>query len=160
MKILPILICIVLFCLSCQTGNSTKAASKQTHWIEINRPSVGFMYLDSIPLHSVMKITDTLEMYNNFRAYLVGFKDSVPAIDKNKNIDNNKYYQYDMQHDWEAIDGGNTMKPVFYHSRATVHQSVTEGILVFETNGSHPDTLVYTDSHGSWGTQKFILKEE
>jgi hypothetical protein len=79
-------------------------------------------------------------------------------MDKAERTDKNKYYQYDMQHDWIAIKGDNTFKPVFYHPRVTAQQSLNEGILVFEIGGSHPDTLVYNDSNGSWGTQKFILK--
>lgn len=151
--------CICVAWSSCKSDHNAKKIAQRSHWIEVKRPSVGLLYMDSIPLNTVMKVTD-VETQNNFRAYLVGFKDSVLTMNKTDRINNNKYYQYDMQHDWVAIAGDNTFNPVFYHPRVTAQQSLNEGILVFDTDGSHPDTLVYNDSHGSWGTQKFILKGE
>lgn len=152
--------CMCAAWISCKSDQSAKTVAQRGHWIEIKRPSVGLMYMDSVPLQMVMKITAADQTQSNFRAYLVGFKDSVLTMNKTDRINNNKYYQYDMQHDWVAIAGDNTFNPVFYHPRVTAQQSLNEGILVFETDGSHPDTLVYNDSHGSWGIQKFILKGE
>lgn len=133
----------------------------KSHWIELKRPSVGTLYIDSVPLRSVMKVRADSNDETKFRAYLVGFSDSVIVNDNAKHIDNNKYYEYDMQNDWTAIEGERSCKPVFYQSRMTGQRTVNGGILVFETNNSlHPDTLIYKDTHGNWGTQKFILKGE
>lgn len=119
------------------------------------------MYIDSIPLQSVMKLTEDRERYQNFKAYLIGFTDSVIRKDKADLMNRNRYYQYDLQHDWTAIASGQELKPAFYQPRTSIAGGLHEGIIVFELReSSHPDTLVYTDSFGSWGKQKFILEEE
>jgi len=119
------------------------------------------MYIDSVPLQTVMKVPDVYESNRKFKAYLIGFIDSVVTDDKEALINRNKYYQYDLQSNWEAVKGDEILKPVFYQPRTSANQHVNEGIMVFETDGgNHPDTLKYTDSFSSWGKQKFILKGE
>jgi hypothetical protein len=157
--IVSALLLYVLLLWSCnKPGKATDLPGKE-HWIEITRPSVGAMYIDSIPLQSVMKVSKNKEPDQKFKAYLIGFSDSVVLKDKADQINRNKYYQYDLQHDWTAITGGQELKPAFYQPRTSIADGLHEGIIVFElSENRHPDTLVYTDSFGSWGKQKFILE--
>ncbi|MBN8790218.1 MAG: hypothetical protein J0I84_24305 [Terrimonas sp.] len=135
--------------------------SKAQHWIEINKASTGTLYIDSVPLQTIMELPGNMDGNKKFRAYLIGFADSVVSLEKEVLIKRNKYYQYDLQHNWEAITEDDISKPVFFQPKISIYNSVNEAVLVFETNeGRHPDTLVYTDAYGSWGKQKFILKGE
>lgn len=157
--ILSVLLLYVLW--SCNMPGEIHNQQDKQHWIAVARPSVGAMYIDSMPLQSVMKMTEDKEQYQKFKAYLIGFSDSVVLKDKAGQISRNRYYQYDLQHDWAAMAGGQELKPVFYQPRTSLTEGLHEGIIVFELNGnSHPDTLIYTDSFGTWGKQKFILEGE
>ncbi|MBW7892075.1 MAG: hypothetical protein H3C48_13845 [Chitinophagaceae bacterium] len=159
--ILSVLLFYVLWLWSCNMPGKIYNQQGKQHWIAVTRPSVGAMYIDSIPLQSVMKVTEDKKPYQKFKAYLIGFSDSVVLRDKSDQISRNRYYQYDLQHDWAAITGGQELKPVFYQPRTSLTDGLHEGIIVFELNGNnHPDTLIYTDSFGSWGKQKFILEGE
>lgn len=150
---------VLLF--SCSHSKDVTKEFKQLHWIEISRPSVGSLYIDSVPLQTVINLAETPNANGKFKAYLIGFVDSVPVTDKETIINRNKYYQYDMQNNWESVAGENVSSAVFYQPRISINGLVNEGVIVFESNeGRHPDTLIYADSFGSWGKQKFILKEE
>ena len=158
---ISVLLLTVFWLWSCDKPGKMYDQPGKQHWIEVTRPSVGAMYIDSIPPQSVMKVIEDKERYQKFKAYLIGFSDSVVLKDKADQISRNRYYQYDLQHDWTAMTGGQELKPAFYQPRTSITDGLHEGIIVFELSGdSYPDTLVYADSFGSWGKQKFILQGE
>jgi hypothetical protein len=47
---------------------------------------------------------------------------------------------------------------VFFQEKPGLSEMVKEGVMVFETpSGKMPDTLIYRDSFGPWGTQILSL---
>lgn len=144
----------------CTSSKNQNMPEVERHWIELSRPSVGVMYIDTIPLTAIMKVDDEAEMNKKFKAYLVGFRDSSSVVNKEVEVEKNRYFEFGMQNDWGAVVDGIQVNPAFYQSKTMVSNKVREGIMVFETMGINPDTLIYNDSFGSWGLQKFILKGE
>lgn len=147
---------------ACDANTDSEDKRGAKHWMEIHRPSVGYMYVDSVAIESIMDRGENKEdIREHFKAYLVGFVDSVSSSDKEVNIKKVKYYEYDVQDDWSASITGISIKPVFYQRKFVGKPGINEGVIVFETDAGHyPDTLIYQDSYSSWGIQKFILKGE
>lgn len=151
---------LVVSVIAIATGCSTHAGPatiEEAHEAYVMHRGSGMIYLDRVDCKRVMQEGEASGV---FHCYKLGFVDSlVTAKPKDKSDEKaGKYFQYDMQRDWVAISGGDTLRPVFFEPvlRHELHR--TEGILVFESlNGKAPDTLIYTDSFGSWGTQQFII---
>jgi hypothetical protein len=143
---------------SCKEVKQTHATRK--HLASVNNRGIGMIYVDKISSGAVIKTSDSTGD-TEFYCYLVGFVDSIITMKPkdNKDLATGKYYQYDMQHDWMALANGDSIKPVFFQLKQKFEQNKYEGILVFEAmKGKEPDTLVYTDSYGSWGSRQFIIQ--
>lgn len=147
----------VVLCISCNT--TVKSNMGEKHQWQVNRQGIGMLYADKIPCKAVMQNSNSDGDFH-FQCYLVGFTDSIPAakeMDK-KELDLSKYFEYDMQNDWKALIQGDSVAVTFFQPKQKREKNRFEGILVFETASSEtPDTLVYTDSNGSWGTQQLVL---
>ena len=142
---------------ACTSAQSSMLVEE--HEAQIQREGAGMIYIDKIPCSTIIQSEDS-DGTTSFHCYRVGFIDSLAfgkAADK-KSLDAGKYYQYDMQRDWVALINGDSSRPVFYQPRQRLENHRYEGVLVFEIpKDNEPDTLVYADSYGSWGTQTIII---
>ena len=135
------------------------AAVEPTHLISVKKPKE-VLYLDRLDNRVVLAVADTAGP-TTFRSFLVGLRDSLGMTDGKRLQEREKYLQYDMQRDWTAIVGGDSLKPVFFQERPHLDGLSREGALVFEVpRGQRTDTLVYRDTYGDWGTQVFVLNEK
>ncbi|HET9056044.1 MAG TPA: hypothetical protein VFN30_04265 [Chitinophagaceae bacterium] len=152
----------VLFMTTNACKHTKQKVLTQQHQVEIHNPGLGMIYIDKVPAQMVMSEADTSEGITKFCCYQVGIIDSgfvAKATDK-KTLELGKYYQYDMQKDWFAMINGDSLLPVFFQPKTRKNANCFEGILVFETpKEKDPDTLVYKDSFGQWGTQNIIFKK-
>jgi len=106
----------------------------------------GILTIDSIPNDYVLKeITPNTKI--RFSCFKIGFIDSSGSIFQNqKEIEINKYFDYDIQNFWSAIDGLDTIKPCFSYP-GFKKKYKKEVILVFEhASDSKIDTLMYDNS--------------
>jgi len=137
-------------------NNKTEVKVSEQHWAQVNNNRGGMIYIDTISCHNVMR-NDPNSSLSNYTCLLVGFIDSaalLPATD-GRDIEQGKYFQFDMQKDWVGISGTDSMQPVFFHPKVTLERHRKEGILVFEhERNQRLESLVYKDSYGNWGTQK------
>jgi hypothetical protein len=142
---------------SCSSAQSTMLTEK--HEAQVQREGIGMIYTDNIPCSSVIR-TENGDGSSSFHCFRVGIIDSLAVAkpaDK-KSLEAGKYYQYDLQNDWVALINGDSTRPVFYQPRQRMENHRYEGILVFEIpKDKVADTLVYTDSYSSWGTQLIII---
>lgn len=119
------------------------------------------LYVDRVDSRMVMTVHPGSGDPKDFHSFLIGWRDSLPGTDKKKIGQMTKYFQYDMQRDWVALVKGDSVYPVFFQEKPELDGRVKEGILVFELPaGLQPDTLVYKDSFGSWGTQLLALNRQ
>lgn len=136
-----------------------KDSGVETHQLQKQNKGTGMMYVDEVACNTMMRETDTAGSNTCFRCYVVGFVDSLSLVNTDKNnTETGKYYQYDMQYDWKAVLGGDSLRPVFFQTRQRLEGYRHEGVLIFETpKDKKPDVLLYTDTYGSWGTQQFNI---
>jgi hypothetical protein len=147
----------VVFCLllaACHNRN-TPAAVPERHLASAARPGAG-LYIDRVDIRVVMQTDSSTP--NNFCSFRIGWADSTTGTDKVKALEKERYFQYAIQNDWKALAGGDTLKAVFFQEKPALGGLLKEGVMVFEMNqGQQPDTLIYRDSFGAWGTQIFVL---
>lgn len=128
------------------------ATPPEKHLVLIHRPGAA-IYIDRVDNRVVMQNSDATG--NKFCSFRIGLADSMntkPSLEKER------YFQYTMQGDWKALAGGDTLLAVFFQEKPSLNAMVKEGVMVFETpEGRQPDTLIYRDSYGAWGTQLFVL---
>lgn len=149
--------CLFTFLMACTQNKQFQLTEPSRHWAQVDQMGVGRIYLDKVPNLSVMKASDNGNTI--FSSYLIGFEDSLIITDRKKMLAKGKYYQYDMQKDWIAIVGKDSIKPVFFQPKVKTNPNVDEVIIIFELPpGRQPDTLIYNDSYGAWGIQKVIIK--
>ena len=116
------------------------------------------LYIDPLDNKAIMKADATPDAKTTFCSFLVGWQDSILTVDKKKIQAREKYFQYDMQQNWIALVKGDSLHPVFFQEKPGLNSQLKEGALVFEIPaGTRPDTLVYKDSFGAWGTRLFVL---
>jgi len=133
--------------------------SEEKHLISVKK-SREALYLDRLDNRVVLQRVDTMGS-TRFCSFLVGIRDSLVVTDAEKKREREKYLQYDMQQDWTALVGGDSLKPVFMQEKPNLGGELREDALVFEIpKGVEADTLVYRDSFGDWGTQVFVLNEK
>lgn len=112
------------------------------------------LYVDRADNRMVMQAGPGLAA--NFSSFRIGWTDSLTADGPGR--EREKYFQYQMQQDWRALVNGDTLYPAFFQEKPGLNQQLKEGVIVFESaQGVQPDTLVYRDSFGNWGTQIFVL---
>lgn len=135
------------------------AVVEAKHLISISK-SREVLYLDRLDNRVVLHAEDSSGS-TTFSSFLVGLLDSLAPKDGDKKREREKYIQYEMQRDWTAIVGGDSLKPVFMQEKPYLDGQLRENALVFEIpRGSRADTLVYRDTYGDWGTQVFVLNEK
>lgn len=158
-KVLINIILVVIIITGCNRNEQKlNTASLQIHWAEIRNKGIGMIYIDKVDCNTALEKADTIGNLTRFHCYKIGFIDSMPAqpIDK-KQIEIEKYFQYEMYKDWIALVEGDSIQSVFYQSAIKKEKQKEEGVLVFEIDkNKQVDTLVYTDSYGSWGIQVII----
>ncbi|MBL7740732.1 MAG: hypothetical protein JNK14_16050 [Chitinophagaceae bacterium] len=132
--------------------------TREKHEVEIHSKEAGMMYVDRISCNAVMWQADSNGKV--FQCYVTGFIDSLSVANATgkKDIETGKYYQYDVQNDWVMLKNGDSVSPVFFQPRQRLERHRYEGVLVFENKDDNdPDTLIYRDSYGLWGTQQVII---
>jgi hypothetical protein len=159
MKVAIIYLVVVISFFSCmQEKKKNMTSSESNHYLEIRERGVGMISLDKVPNTMVMKKSE----YGNsaFFSYQVSFLDSSLITDPKKQLDINKYYLYDMYKDWVALVNGDSVRPVFFQPGIKKTSQVNDGVIVFEMpRGIEPDTLLYLDSYGAWGTHQLFLNK-
>lgn len=141
--------------ISCQ-HTEKKERTKIRHLAEIEVNGAGMLYLDAVPIESIMRKQDTAS-HRVYYSFLVGFRDKVPGGNAQQL---NKYFEYEMYKDWRIVKDRDSIIPVFFYPKAKMNPQVREGILVFEmAKGERPDTLFYRDSFGLWGEQWIVLRK-
>ena len=149
-----ILLCVAagLLLLSCHLRQHPFNPAEK-HQAAVKRPGA-MLYVDRADNRMVMQATPGLA--GNFSSFRIGWADSLTAAEPNRQKE--RYFQYQMQQDWRALVNGDTLYPVFFQEKPGLNQQLKEGVIVFENaQGVQPDTLVYRDSFGNWGTQIFVL---
>ncbi len=149
-----ILLCITagLLLLSCHSRQPSIYPAEK-HQAAVKRPGT-MLYVDRADNRMVMQATPGSA--NDFSSFRIGWTDSLTALGANR--EKERYFQYRMQQDWRALVNGDTLYPVFFQEKPGLNQQLKEGVIVFENaQGVQPDTLVYRDSFGNWGTQIFVL---
>jgi hypothetical protein len=158
-QVLPIILLgmFLSFC-SCMGKHSSKLAfGVGSHEIEVREKGIGMIYLDRVPNSKVMRENSNTKG-TKFYSYLVGFQDSSLITDNKKKLERERYFQYDMYRDWVMLMNGDSLRPVFFQPLPQKIQQAEEGILVFEIPYNKvSDTLIYTDSYGSWGQHQIYL---
>ena len=158
MRTLVIFFGLMMF-VACRQRPMAVAKVEPKHLIALQKPKE-VLYIDRLDNRVVMQREDTAGP-TTFRSFLVGLRDSLAVTDAKRLQEREKYLQYDMQRDWTAIVGGDSLKPVFFQEKPHLDGLSREGALVFEVpRGSRADTLVYRDTYGDWGTQVFVLNEK
>jgi hypothetical protein len=151
----PVAVLLLAIAMGC--NSSAGKMPTEQHAASIHSAGSGMIYVDKIDCQRVMQAGDGSAAA--FHCYQVGFIDSLvmaKARDK-KDEEAGKYFQYDMQNDWSAVVDGDTLLPVHFETKLRRQNHRNECIVVFEHEGKTPDTLLYNDSFGSWGTQLFII---
>ncbi len=146
------LLCFSLL-VACNHAGSLQTPEK--HLVMLARPGSS-LYLDRASNRMVMQEDSSAD--SHFCSFQVGWADSLPDKDKKASIAKERYFQYNMQGDWKALINGDSLQVVFFQEKPSLQQEKKEAVMVFETpGGQQPDTLVYRDSFGSWGTQIFVV---
>lgn len=147
---------LILSGAGCQSASPGAKHPQQKHWAEVNNPALGLLYVDKAEPGQVMQVTDSAN--TRFVAYKVGWRDEISSADNKYKQEKGKYLQYDMPHDWALKMQNDSFAVVFSQPVVKTVLQEDEAILVFEIPaGANPDTLIYRDSFGGWGTQKIIL---
>jgi len=159
MKRIIVYIVILMSFFSCMDKKKiTTASNESNHYLEIRERGIGMISLDKVPNTLVMR--KDKDNNPNFFSYLVNFHDSSVTTDKKKLLDTGKYYQHDMYKDWVVLVNGDSVRPVFYQPSIKKTIQADGGVIVFEIpSGSEPDTLIYMDSYGTWGTHQLFLNK-
>lgn len=148
------LIGIVLLCLGCKGKHGV--VSTVTHLVSVSQPGAT-LYLDRLDNRVVLQSADTAGE-STFCSYLIGWKDSLLSTDAQKRMERERYFQYEMQQDWTAQVGGDSIHPVFFQEKPVPDEGLKEAAMVFEIpRGRRVDTLIYRDKFSTWGTQIFVL---
>jgi hypothetical protein len=156
--------CAVFFCLlavchllpACH-NRTPPATPPEKHQAMLIRPGAA-LYVDRVD-NRVMLQQDKASQ-DRFCCFRIGWADSTVSADRTKDVDKGRYFQYNVQKDWKALAGGDTLLPVFFQERPGLSDRLKEGVLVFETpTGRQPDTLIYRDSFGAWGTQLLVIRK-
>jgi len=127
------------------------------HLALVSRPG-NAIYVDRADNRMVMQTDSAVQ--KNFCSFLIGLTDSSAGKNNQGSTERERYIQYELQKDWKALANGDTLQAVFFQEKPGLDQQVKEGVMVFETPGGiQPDTLIYRDSYGNWGTQILSLKE-
>lgn len=150
--------CLAFFAFGtgCQSSAPSARPLQQTHWAEVKNPALGLLYVDKAEPKQVMQAIDSAS--TQFVAYKVGWRDEILSTDNKYKEQKGKYLQYDMPRDWALKVQLDSFTPVFSQPVIKTVLQKDETILVFEIPmGVTPDTLIYHDSFGGWGTQKIIL---
>ena len=150
----------MLFCLllaACHNHTAPSVAPEK-HLALVSRPGAA-LYVDRVDNRVVLQQDKASQ--NRFCSFRIGLTDSSTAIDRRGTVEKERYFQYGMQGDWKALTGGDSLSAVFFQEKPGLNDQVKEGVLVFETPGGRPpDTLVYRDSFGPWGTQIIVLNRK
>ncbi len=153
---------IGLLLAACHNRNAP-AAAPERHLVLRTRPG-NALYVDRVDNRVVMQ-TDSVAQ-KNFCSFRIGVADSswttaaTSVSGRRSVIEKERYFQYTMQNDWKALAGGDTLLAVFFQEKPAPGSLAKEGVIVFETpSGKKPDTLIYRDSFGTWGTQIMSLTE-
>lgn len=146
----------------CHMGASSDSAQQNAtvrHLVGVDRRGAS-LYIDRVDNRAVLKMTQNSGK-TEFCSFLVGFRDSSIVSGNKEALAAEKYFQYDMQNNWIALVNGDSLHPVFFQQRPGLDAQLKEGVMVFEVPlGIRPDTLVYKDSFGSWGTNFFVLNRK
>lgn len=151
-----------LLLVACQ--NRSTPTRPRKHLAQLNRPGSA-LYVDRVDNGMVME-TDSATQ-KSFSCFLIGISDSTAGIagtsvgERQRLVEKERYFQYTIQNDWKALAGGDTLLAVFFQEKPASGSLVKEGVIVFETPpGKKPNTLIYRDSFGTWGTQILSLTEK
>lgn len=137
---------------------SQPAIPERRHLAAISHAGTA-LYIDQLDNRSIMKENPAPQDSKTiFCSFLVGWMDSTISTDQKAKLAREKYFQYDMQKDWVALVKGDSLYPVFFQEKPGLNSQLKEGALVFEIPaGTRPDTLIYKDSFGAWGTRLFVV---
>lgn len=139
-------------------NRSAPAVAREKHLVQLSRPGSS-IYLDPVDNRMVMQIDSTTA--NKFCSFRLGWTDSAAGSNLRRGVVTERYFQYTMQQDWKALAGGDTLSPVLFQEKPGLSGQLKEAVIVFETpSGRKPDTLIYRDSFGAWGTQVFVLNRK
>ncbi|HEY6902424.1 MAG TPA: hypothetical protein VI233_17325 [Puia sp.] len=138
--------------LACHT-RTAPATRVETHLAQVSRSGTA-LFVDRVDNRMVMQTDST----NSFCSFQIGWTDSAVSFQQAQAAEKERYFQYRIQQDWKALAHGDTLYPVFFQEKPGLGQERKEGVLVFALkDGTQPDTLIYRDSYGNWGTQYFIV---
>lgn len=139
---------------SCSPGKKTEENAEK-HMASITTPQGVTIYADKADNRAVMATTDSAS--NNgisFFTYKIGIIDSVLILqDKKKQQEWGKYFDFDMQKDWVALYGADSIPAVFFQRLPQKYTHKYEAFVVFEALADKaPDTLIYKNSYQSDNT--------
>jgi hypothetical protein len=144
----------LFFLLAACHNRTVPATPAEKHLFVVSRPGAA-LYLDPVDSRVVMQKGSE----GHFCSFRVGWTDSSAGTTPSR--EKERYFQYTAQYDWKALSGGDSLPAVLFQEKPGLNSLVKEGVVVFETpDGRQPDTLVYRDSYGSWGTQIFVLNRK
>lgn len=139
---------------ACHTSPDAKTAPKR-HQANVSMKGAS-LYIDRINCRPAADSTSTSPKI--LVSFLVGVTDSSKSPERHGAITRELYMQYKMDKDWVAVVNGDSIRSVYAQHHPGPDTQKEEEVLVFEVPaGQQPDTLVYTDSFGSWGTQIVVL---
>jgi len=95
----------------------------------------------------------------NLRCFLISWSDHLPEGDEMGLLQRQNYFQNQMQQDWLALVGGDSVHPLFFRQKPLLNRHLRQGALVFSLPpGGSIDTLVYRGTDGFWKKQLINVK--
>jgi len=129
---------------SCKDTAKASVPEEQ-HDAVLKKPDGSAIYIDAVPNSAVMQNNAGDTGTTRFHSFRIGFSDSV-ITDRKQEMLKQRYYDFEMEHDWTALVNGDSVRPVFFHPQVQKTNVLKEFIVVFETEAaSGPDTFIYKD---------------
>lgn len=153
--------CLIGLCLciaACNGKKMPQAVEGKRHQFEIVNSNGELLYVEQISNDRFIHSVDSITGNTQFISFLIGIRSSRIETDKEHYQASQKYFQYDLIHDWYLKINGSSFYPVLFEPKVQINKQQSEGVLIFEVpRQQNVDTLIYHDSFGSWGEQKIAL---
>lgn len=128
----------------CDVRNNNKEPVVRHEHESISASGV-VLYMDRIAHEQVLDGINPDD--SNFHSFKVGVCDTALLLDKSEKDAFAAYWNFGMEQDWCLIMNGDSVRPSFLLPVTRLEHTTKEAVLVFETGGKQPDTLIYKKGH-------------
>ncbi len=143
-KVTSFLIFFLSLIAGCNTRNNNVTPAVR-HEHEVRSVSGIVLYMDRIGREKVLNGVSPDD--SNFHSFRVGISDTALLLEKTEKEALATYWNFGMEQDWCLILNGDSVRPSFLLPVPQLEQATKEAVLVFETGGLKPDTLIYKKGH-------------